>query len=174
MVKLSSNDIVNGLEKVKSIWKDVNPNKPFDYTFLDEDVAKQYDAYRRWMSIMGLSTAFAIAISCLGLFGLAGINAVNRTKEIGIRKVMGASLQNIFVLLNRQFIGLAIIAFAIGVPFSWWAMNKWLADFKFKIEMSWELFAISIFAGLAVALLTVSYHAIKAALVNPAETLKYE
>jgi putative ABC transport system permease protein len=174
MVKISSQDIAGGVEKVKSIWKEVNPNRPFDYTFLDEDVAKQYDAYQRWMNIMGLSTGFAILISCLGLFGLAGINAVNRTREIGIRKVMGADLSNIFVLLNRQFVWLSIIAFSIGVPFSWWAMNKWLADFKFKIEMSWDLFAISILAGLGVALLTVSYHAIKAAMVNPAETLKYE
>ena len=123
---------------------------------------------------MGLSTGFAILISCLGLFGLAGINAVNRTKEIGIRKVMGADLSNIFVLLNRQFVWLSLIAFVIGIPFSWWVMDKWLADFKFKIAMGWELFAISILAGLGVALLTVSYHAIKAALVNPAETLKYE
>jgi putative ABC transport system permease protein len=174
MVKISSENLPEGIERVKSIWKEVNPNKPFDYTFLDEDVAKQYDVYKRWMSIMGLATAFAIIISCLGLFGLAGINAINRTKEIGIRKVMGANLSHIFVLLNRQFVWLAIIAFAVGVPFSWWAMNKWLEDFKFKITMGWELFAISILAGLVVALLTVSYHAIKAALVNPAETLKYE
>ena len=87
---------------------------------------------------------------------------------------MGANLSNIFVLLNRQFVWLSLIAFAIGVPFSRWVMTKWLADFKFKIVMGWELFAISILSGLSVALLTVSYHAIKAALVNPAETLKYE
>ena len=174
LVKISSRDMAAGLEKVKSIWKEVNPNKPFDYTFLDEDVARQYDSYKRWMKIMGLSTGFAIFISCLGLFGLAGINAINRTKEIGIRKVMGANLSNIFVLLNKQFVWLALIAFVIGIPFSWWAMNKWLADFKFKIEMGWELFAVSILAGLGIAILTVSYHAIKAALINPAETLKYE
>ncbi|HEU5289078.1 MAG TPA: FtsX-like permease family protein, partial [Cyclobacteriaceae bacterium] len=174
LVKVSSADVSGGLEKVKSIWKELNPNRPFDYTFLDEDVAKQYKSYQRWMNIMGLSTGFAIIISCLGLFGLAGVNALNRTKEIGIRKVMGAELINIFVLLNKQYVWLAMIAFVLAAPASWYIMNKWLADFQFKISMGWWLFAMSMLAGLAIAILTVSYHAIKAALVNPAETLKYE
>lgn len=174
MVKIASTDVNAGLEKVKAIWKELNPNRPFDYSFLDEDVAKQYDSYKRWMSIMGLATVFAIVISCLGLFGLAGVNAVNRTKEIGIRKVMGAELTNIFVLLNRQYIWLSLIAYALAIPFSWYVMSKWLEDFKFKISMGVELFLLAMVVGLSVALLTVSYHAIKVALVNPAETLKYE
>lgn len=174
LVKISATDIAGGLERIKTIWNEVNPNKPFDYSFLDEDVARQYETYKRWMSIMGLSTGFAIVISCLGLFGLAGINAVNRTKEIGIRKVMGANLSSIFVLLNRQYIWLSLLAFMIGIPFSWYVMNQWLSDFKFKITLSWEIFAVSVLAGLGLALLTVSYHAIKASLTNPAETLKYE
>lgn len=174
MVKVSSSDLPASVEKVKSIWKELNPNKPFDYSFLDQDVAKQYASYQRWMNIMGLATGFAILISCLGLFGLSGINAVNRTKEIGIRKVMGAELSNIFVLLNRQYIGLSLMAYAVAIPFSWYVMNLWLSDFQFKITMGWELFLISVLAGLSIALLTVSYHAIKAAFINPAETLKYE
>jgi putative ABC transport system permease protein len=174
LVKVSSTDLVASVDKVKAIWKELNPNKPFDYSFLDEDVAKQYTAYQRWMKIMGLSTGFAILISCLGLFGLSGINAVNRTKEIGIRKVMGAELSNIFILLNRQYIWLSLIAYSLAIPFSWYVMNKWLSDFQFKISMSWELFTVSILVGLGIALLTVSYHAIKAAFINPAETLKYE
>ncbi len=175
MVRLSTTDVVGGLEKVKSLWLELYPDKPFDYTFLDEDVAKQYKSYQRWMSIMGLATGFAILISCLGLFGLAGINAVNRTKEIGIRKVMGADLQSIFVLLNRQFILLAFVAFCLAAPLSWWFITTWyLKDFTYKATIGWELFALSMGAGLLLALLTVSYHAIKAALINPAETLKYE
>lgn len=174
LVKVSSRDLPASVEKVKAIWKELNPNKPFDYSFLDEDVAKQYESYQRWMNIMGLATGFAILISCLGLFGLSGINAVNRTKEIGIRKVMGAELSNIFVLLNRQYIGLSLMAYALAIPFSWYVMNKWLSDFQFKITMGWELFTVSVLAGLSIALLTVSYHAIKAAFINPAETLKYE
>ncbi len=174
LVKVTSHDLGNAVEKVKSIWRELNPNKPFDYSFLDDDVAKQYAAHKRWMSIMGLATGFAILISCLGLFGLSGINAVNRTKEIGIRKVMGARVYNIFVLLNRQYIWLSLMAYTLAIPFSWWVMNKWLSDFQFKITMGWELFFISVTGGLVIALLTVSYHAIKAAFINPAETLKYE
>lgn len=174
LVKISTSDLSAGLDKVKSIWQEVNPTKPFDYTFMDDDIAKQYDAYQRWMKITGLSTGFAILISCLGLFGLSGINAVNRTKEVGIRKVMGANLANIFVLLNRQYMWLALLAFGLGIPFSWYAMNQWLADFKFKITLSWEIFALSVGLGLMLAMITVSYHAIKSALTNPAETLKYE
>lgn len=175
LIKVSPENIPATVEKVKSIWREMYPDRPFDLAFLDEDVAKQYSAYTRWMSIMGLSTAFAILISCLGLFGLSGINAINRTKEIGIRKVMGAELSNIFVLLNRPFIFLALIAFVIAAPASWYVINElFLADFQFKITVGWELFAVSVLAGLALALVTVSYHAIKAALSNPAETLKYE
>lgn len=175
MVRLSTTDVVGGLERVKSLWFELFPDKPFDYTFLDEDVAKQYKSYQRWMSIMALATGFAILISCLGLFGLAGINAVNRTKEIGIRKVMGADLKTIFVLLNKQFVWLALVAFCIASPLSWWFITKWyLKDFTFKVALTWELFALSMGAGLLLALVTVSYHAIKAALINPAETLKYE
>ena len=174
LIKVNPGDLPGSIDKIHSIWKEISPDKPFDYTFLDQDVAKQYESYQRWMSIMGLATGFAILISCLGLFGLAGINAVNRTKEIGIRKVMGAELRNIFILLNRQYIGLSLIAFALAAPISWYVMGKWLSDFKFKITIGWELFALSMATGLLVALATVSYHAIKAALVNPAETLKYE
>jgi putative ABC transport system permease protein len=174
LVKISASDVSGGLDKVKAMWSELFPDRPFDYTFMDEDVAKQYQSYERWSSIMGLSTGFAILISCLGLFGLAGINAVNRTKEVGIRKVMGAELSNIFMLLNKQYIWLSIIAFSLAIPFSWYVMDKWLSDFQYRITMGWEIFAVSVFAGLIVALLTVSYHALKAAWINPAETLKYE
>jgi len=175
VIRIQKGDIPNVIEKIGKAWKDLYPDLPFDYTFLDQDVAKQYKSYQRWMSIVGLSTVFAIMISCLGLFGLAGINAINRTKEIGIRKVMGAGLSNIFVLLNKQFVWLAVIAFVFATPLSWYAMtNWWLKDFEYKVTIGWELFAGSMVAGLFVALLTVSYHAIKTALVNPADTLKYE
>jgi putative ABC transport system permease protein len=174
LVKIAPGDVPTSMNKLRKAWTELFPDKPFDYTFLDEDVAKQYESYQRWMNIMGLSTGFAILISCLGLFGLAGINAVNRTKEIGIRKVMGAELSNIFILLNRQYIWLAAIAFLLAAPASWYVMNKWLGDFKFKITIGWELFAVSMLSGLFIALITVSYHAIRVAMVNPAETLKYE
>lgn len=174
MIKMKAENIPAAMENIRHAWSELYPDKPYDYTFLDEDVSRQYKSYQRWMNVMGLSTGLAIVISCLGLFGLAGINAVNRTKEIGIRKVLGANLGNIFLLLNRQYVWLALLAFVFAAPASWYSMDRWLADFKFKITIGWELFAISMLVGLAIALLTVSYHAIKAALVNPAETLKYE
>ncbi len=174
LVRVEAGNVPASLDKIRSMWKELFPDKPFDYTFLDQDVAKQYQSYERWMSITGLATGFAILISCMGLFGLAGINAVNRTKEIGIRKVLGAEMPSIFVLLNKQYVWLSLIAFVLAVPLSWYVMNKWLESFKFSIAISWELFAVSILSGLLIALATVSYHAFKTALVNPAETLKYE
>lgn len=174
LVKISADDIPKSVENLTKAWRELFPTKPFDYTFLDEDVARQYDTHKRWMSIMQVATGFAILIACLGLFGLAGINAINRTKEIGIRKVMGAGLGHIFILLNKQYVWLALFGFTLAAPLSWYLMNRWLSSFQFKITLGWELFAVSMLAGLGVALLTVSYHAVKAALVNPAETLKYE
>jgi putative ABC transport system permease protein len=171
-IKITPGDVPQKVESIQKVWKELFPDRPFDYSFLDERVNKQYQQYHRWMSIMGFSTGFAILISCLGLFGLAGINALNRTKEMGIRKVMGAELHTIFILLNRQFIWMAVIAFVMAAPLSWCVMDKWLNAFQFKIPISWELFAGSMAAGLAVALLTASYHALKTAWLNPAETLK--
>ena len=173
-IRISSNDMPGTIRQVESAFRKLFPDRPWEYAFLDETIQKQYEDYERRMSIVGFSTLFAILISCLGLFGLAGVNAVNRTKEIGIRKVMGADLRSIFILLNRQYVWLSMIAFVLAIPFSWYVMDKWLKSFEFRIPMGWELFAGSMIAGLAVALLTVSYHAVRAALVNPAETLKYE
>jgi putative ABC transport system permease protein len=174
LVRVEAGNVPASLDKVQGMWKELFPDKPLNYTFLDEDIAKQYESYDRWMSITGLATGFAILTSCMGLFGLAGINAMNRTKEIGIRKVLGAEMSSIFILLNKQYVWLSLIAFVLAVPLSWYVMNKWLASFKFSIAISWELFALSTLAGLAIAIATVSYHAFKAATVNPAGTLRSE
>jgi ABC-type antimicrobial peptide transport system permease subunit len=143
-------------------------------SFLSEDVSNQYLSYRRWTKIITFSTCFAILIASLGLFGLAGINAVNRTREIGIRKVLGAGLVSIFILLNRQYVGLTLIAFAIAAPFSRYLMNEWLANFKSRIVPDWQIFVLSAGTGILLSVLTVSYHGIKSALINPAESLKHE
>lgn len=174
LVKLGPGETPDQLSKLEQKWKQTFPDKPFEYSFVDEDVARQYQSHQRWMKIMGISTCFAIIISCLGLFGLAGIESLNRVKEVGIRKVMGASLFQLMVLLNRKYIMLALIAFVIAAPIAWWMMTQWLAAFKYRITLSWELFGITLLVGLAIALITVSYHALKAARSNPAETLKYE
>lgn len=175
MVRMKPNAIPETVASLEDIWKELEPDKPFDYSFLDQDVEAQYASFERWMNIMRLSTFFAILISCLGLFGLAGVNAVNRTREIGIRKVMGAELMNILVLLNRPFLYLSAMAFLIASPVAWYVMNRWwFDDYAYTVPISWEIFAISLGAGTLLALLTVSYHALRAAMVNPADTLKYE
>lgn len=174
LVRLSPIDIPSSIKRLEKAYKALAPDKPFEYSFLDEKVALQYQSYERWMNIMGLTTGFAILISCLGLFGLAGTNVVNRTKEICIRKVLGSRLRDIFVLLNKQFIWLSVIAFALAIFPAWYVMNKWLNSFQFKIQISWVSFAISMGVGLLVVLITVSYHTVKAIRVNPAEILKYE
>jgi len=174
MVRLQPGNLTASVEKVQTIWKELYRDKPFNYRFLDEDLARQYQDYQRWMKIMGLSTLFAILISNLGLFGLSGINTLNRTKEIGIRKVFGARLSTIFFLLNKRYVALALIAFAMAIPLSWYVMHQWMANFQYSIDISWRIFALSMLGGLFIALITVSYHATKIALINPTETLKYE
>ncbi len=174
LVKLNPGDVSKNLARVKQVWAELYPDRPFQYSFVDDDVAKQYEQYQRWTTIAGLATIFALLIASLGLFGLAGINAVNRTKEIGIRKVMGAEVLSIFILLNRQYVWLSLAAFILAAPFSWYAMNTWLQSFQFHVSISWELFAFSLLGGLLIALATVSYHALRVASSNPAETLKHE
>jgi len=174
LVKVSTADISGSIKNLEKVYKELAPDKPFEYTFLDEKVAMQYQSYQRWMNIITLTTGFAILISCLGLFGLAGTNVVNRTKEIGIRKVLGSGLVDTFVLLNKQFVWLSVIAFLLATFPAWYAMDKWLNSFQFKTEISWVLFAVSMGVGLLVVLITVTYHTLKAIQVNPAETLKYE
>ncbi|UII26225.1 ABC transporter permease [Fulvivirga maritima] len=174
LIKIEPDNIPETIALIEDEWSKVSPDKPFSYSFLDDDVARQYDAFNKWMNIMGLATGFAIIISCLGLFGLSGINALNKTKEIGIRKVFGAEVFNIFILLNRQFVWLAIISFLLAAPVAWYIMSQWLEKFEFSIELGWQMFVFSMLSGLLVALITVSYHGIKSAFTNPADTLKYE
>ncbi len=174
IVKIAANDIPGSVKKLQKSYKALAPDKPFEYTFLDENIQLQYQSYQRWMSIMGFSSGFAILISCLGLFGLTGINIVNRTKEIGIRKVLGAGLGSIFILLNKQFIWLLISSFLLAAFPVWYAMNKWLDNFQFKTQLSLVSLVISLALSLAVVMITVSYHTVKAIRLNAADTLKHE
>ncbi len=174
LVKVRADDIPATIEYAQNKWQEVVSDKPFDFAFLDEDVAKQYESYEKWSNIMWVATLFAILIACLGLFGLAGINALNRTKEIGIRKALGAEIRDILVMMNRPYAIMALISFVLAAPASWWVMDKWLSDFKYAISLSWQLFVVSLVSALILALFTVSYHSVKAALINPADTLKYE
>jgi putative ABC transport system permease protein len=174
LIKVSPEHMSTSIHSIQTLWKELLPDMPFEYSLLEQEASRQYESYQRWTSIMTLSTVFAVIIACLGLFGLAGINTLNRTKEISIRKILGASVRSIFLLLNTQYVWLSIIAFVVAAPFSWWAMQNWLADFKYHVDLNWELFVVSMIASLFFAILSVSYHTMNSIRRNPADTLKYE
>lgn len=162
------------LEKIKASWNRLTANQPFTYTFLDEDVAKSYDVYLRWMKTITTSCLLAIIIACMGLFGLSGLSTVNRVKEIGIRKVLGATVKDLFLLLNKSTFLMAFISFIIAVPIAVYLANVWLQNFAYRIQMDWSLLALAGVISLITALIAVSYHAIKTAKANPVKSLRTE
>lgn len=162
------------LTSIKNTWHNLNPSEPFEYSFLDKDFQKNYDAENRLSAIVGYFTAIAILISCLGLFGLATFSAEQRIKEIGIRKTLGASVSSIVTLLSKDFLKLVAIAVLIASPLAWMVMNRWLQGFAYRIHISWSVFVITTLAALFIALITISFQAIKAAIANPVESLKSE
>ncbi|HEV3326239.1 MAG TPA: ABC transporter permease, partial [Puia sp.] len=162
------------LAKMEAVWHKDVPGVPFEYSFLDEEVNKLYETDITLSRIINSFTLMAIVISCLGLFGLAAFNAELRTKEIGIRKVLGASITGITTLLSTGFLKLIGIAFVIAVPIAWWAMNRWLQTFAFRISVSWWMFGIAGLMSVLIAMLTVGFHAIKAAVANPVRSLRAE
>jgi len=173
-VSVTSADYKSLLSKMETIWQKNMPGIPFAYTFLDQEVQKQYQAEISLSNIINSFTIMAILISCLGLFGLAAFSAEQRQKEIGIRKVLGASVAGVVGLLSREFIWLVGIAFVLATPLSWWAMHKWLEGFAYKVPVSWWMFAIAGILSIVIALFTVSFQAIKAALANPVKSLRSE
>ena len=171
-VRISTENVVGVLGSLESSWHDLVPGRPFDYFFLDEDYDHQYRTEQQLGTIMSIFSLLALLVACLGLFGLASYMAEQRTKEIGIRKVLGASVRNIVVLLSQAFFKLIVLAFVVAVPIAYFAMSRWLQDFAYRIEISWRIFLIAGLAALGIALLTVSYQAIKAALNNPVDSLR--
>ncbi|TMI71617.1 MAG: FtsX-like permease family protein [Bacteroidetes bacterium] len=174
IVHAKAADVSPLLKSIETSWHKFDPSEPFEYSFLDEDFQKNYRAENRLSSIVGYFTVIAILISCLGLFGLATFSAEQRTKEIGIRKVLGASVGNIVGLLSKEFLKLVLIAVVIASPVAWWAMNKWLQDFAYKANIGWVVFAATAGIALLIALLTISFQAIKAAIANPVKSLRTE
>lgn len=162
------------LKKLESKWAEFYPDAPFKHHFLDEAIANFYEAEQRTAKLVRTATFVAILISCLGLFGLVSFAANQRTKEIGIRKVLGATIGNIVGLLSREFLILVLIAFTIAVPFAWWSAQQWLGEFAYSIELSWWLFALCGGMALLIAFVTMSVQAIRAALNNPVESLRSE
>jgi putative ABC transport system permease protein len=167
-------NIKTTLTTLEATWKKLNPNEPFEYSFLDQDFQKNYEADSRRASLINYFTLIAIIISCLGLFGLATFTAEQRTKEIGIRKVLGASVYGLVALLSGDFIKLVVIAIIIASPLAWWAMKTWLQNFAYQITIGWEVFALTAFVAVAIAFVTVSLQAVKSALSNPVNSLRTE
>jgi putative ABC transport system permease protein len=174
LIKIEDGMIAETLPRLKQAWSTTAPLSPFDYWFLDDAVAQQYESYSRWMRIMSYATIFAIFISCMGLFGMAGIATVNRTKEIGIRKILGATVFAILMLLSKDFIKLVLIATLIASPVGYYIMNRWLADFTYRIDMSWWIFTLAGVLMLCIAIGAVWIKAAGAALSNPVKSLRYE
>ena len=164
----------DGLAKVEAVFKKYNPASPFEYKFTDDEYAKKFEDEKR---IGNLSTFFAILavfISCLGLFGLASFVAEQRTKEIGVRKVLGASVFNLWQMLSKDFVTLVIISCAIAIPIAWYFLHKWLEQYAYRTDISWWIFVLAAIGAMVITLITVSYQAIKAALANPTSSLRSE
>lgn len=172
VARLNPGDINSTISKIESQWKSFVSGEPFDYNFLDASFDALYRSEKRMGNIFGIFTVLSIFIACLGLFGLSAYIAERRTKEIGVRKVLGASVQNIVALLSKDFLKLTIIAAFISFPVAWWAMNKWLEDFAYRISIGWSVFLVAGVIALLIALLTVSFQAIKAAIANPVKSLR--
>lgn len=174
MFKVKAGNMKSVIASLQKHWQQMSDNYPFEYTFLDQDIAKMYDADMRWQKIIQASCFFAIFIACMGLFGLSAINAANRNKEIGIRKVLGATVKDIVTTLSSGFVAMFLIAIVIAAPLAYWTMNNWLLDFAYRINISWWLFVIAGLTTLSIALITVSVQAINAAMANPVKSLRSE
>ncbi|MES2277639.1 MAG: ABC transporter permease [Bacteroidota bacterium] len=173
-VKIKAGKQAEAVAFIQSTWKSVNPDQPFEYKFLDDHFAEVYRADNQVSKIVGILAGLAILISCLGLFGLASYSAEKRIKEIGVRKVLGASVQNIVLLLSGHFVKLVLIANVIAWPLAWYAMNKWLQSYAYKIEISWFTFVFVALLSVFIALVTISFQSIKAAIANPVKSLRSE
>lgn len=173
-VKINGAKTMEALSFVRSKWEKSFPEEPFEYQFLDDHFAEVYRADAQVSKIVGALAVLAIIISCLGLFGLASYSAEKRIKEVGIRKVMGASVQNIVSLLSVDFLKLVLIANLVAWPAAWFLLNKWLQDFAYRVNISWWVFLLAGITAIVIALVTVSFQAIKAAIANPVKSLRTE
>jgi len=169
-----SNNLQTILSQIENQWKQVYPDQPFNYSFLDDDIARLYEKEQQAATLMNAVMMITIFISCMGVFGLAMFSAHIRTKEIGIRKVLGATVTSITAMLSKEFVLLVLIATIISSPIAWYFMDQWLQDFAYRIQISWWVFAVSGLAAMVIALVTVSFQAIKAARANPIDSLRTE
>jgi putative ABC transport system permease protein len=171
-LKLQGGEVSRTLSELEELWKSMAPGQPFEHYFMDDSFNNSYQAEQRLGKLFLLFTFLSIFIACLGLLGLAAFNAQKRVKEIGIRKVLGAGVGQIAYRLSVDFLKLVGISILIALPLGWFAMNRWLEDFSYRIDIPWWVFALSALMALGVALLTVSYQSIKAALLSPVKSLR--
>jgi putative ABC transport system permease protein len=173
-VKLGTSDVQKTIAAVQNVWKKYFPADPLNYFFLDETFNQQYKSDTLFGKVFGIFSFLAILIACFGLLGLSAYNVLQRAKEIGIRKVLGASVQNILLLLSKDFLKLIVVALVLAVPVGWFIMHEWLQDFAYRIDIAWWVFALAGFISLAIALLVISLQAFKAAVENPVKSLRTE
>lgn len=174
IARSGGSNIGQSLSTLETTWKRLNPNEPFEYSFLDQDFQKNYEAENRQAGLIDYFTVIAIIISCLGLFGLATFTAEQRTKEIGIRKVLGASVYGVVGLLSKDFMKLVSVAILIGSPLAWYIMNKWLQNFAYQTAIRWQVFVLTTLIAIVIAFVAISFQAVKAALSNPVKSLRTE
>jgi putative ABC transport system permease protein len=174
IIKVKTTDIAGLLASMKQQWAAYNTEEPFTYAFMDELYNKTYSAEQKTGLILNIFAVLTIFVACMGLFGLATYTAEQRSKEIGIRKVLGASVTQVTQMLSKDFLKLVLIGCIIAFPLSWWAMHQWLQDFAYRITINWWVFVLAGFSALLIALLTVSFKAIKAAVANPVKSLRSE
>ena len=173
-IKIKPGTETASLKHIEQIFKRLFPAFPYTYTFKSEENFKNYEAEQKWKQIMLFSAVLTIFISCIGLFGLSVLSAERRTKEMGIRKVLGASVNQVVTVLSKDFVKLVILALLIAIPLAWFAANKWLQNYPYRIGLSWQIFAMAGVLVIFIALATVSFQAIRTAIANPAKSLRSE
>jgi putative ABC transport system permease protein len=174
LVRVGPGKISSVLGRIRTVWKDFAPMRPFNYSFLDEEYDAMYRTEQKLGTLMSMFCGLAILITCLGLLGLMAFIVAQRTKEVGIRKVLGASIVNITALLSKDFLRLVVIAIVIASPVAWYFMHSWLQDFAYRINISWYVFAATGIVAVLIAFITISFQAIKAAIANPVKSLRTE
>jgi putative ABC transport system permease protein len=173
-IRINSGDLQGTLGEIGKVWNVYNPGRPFTYTFQDEYIARLTTNDERFETLFSTFTVLGIAIACLGLFGLTVFLAESRTKEIGLRRIMGASVVSILKLMSRESIGLIMLSMLIAFPATSYLMNTWLEGFAYHVNIGWQVFIIAGVASMAMGFLTISFHALKVAMKNPAESLRTE
>jgi len=174
LIKMSGQHLQKTISSLEAKWKTLIPQRPFEYRFMDEDYDMLYASEIRLGKVMDIFSTIAIVLACLGLFGLSSYNAQQRVKEIGIRKVLGASVSDIIIALSKDFVRLTAVAIFIALPIAWWATTKWLQDFNYRTNNSWSVYVIAGLLTIMFTVVTVSFQAIKAAIGNPVKSLRTE